>query len=98
MITLSPAWFVCVYLLLFLAVILALWVGFEWFWRRERRRDRHRVCQCSFCGARFDEEKVGRLWPGLQVAVERPGVGAVEPVPCPACGALQEWRPSVRKT
>jgi hypothetical protein len=97
-ITLSPTWFVCLYLLLFLAVILALWVSFEWFWRRERRRDRHRVCQCNFCGARFDEEKIAGLLSSSGAHGARPGAGRVEPVACPACGALQEWRPSVRRT
>lgn len=92
MIQLSPQWFVFLYLLLFLSCILALWVGFEAYWRWERKKDRERVRQCRNCGARFDVERLSSA-PASQLT---PATSS--PLPCPACGALQDWMPSVRRT
>lgn len=97
MIPISPQWFVFLYLLLFLSGIFILWIAFESYWQRVRRKDRRKTLRCDFCGAEFPRETIRRRFGWSESAASR-SPEKTEPVPCPACRSLQEWTPSVRKT
>ena len=55
MISITLSWFVCLYLALFLAGILILWIGYEMIRKRHSNAiDRDRVF-CRICGSRYTD-------------------------------------------
>ena len=61
MITITLSWFVCLYLALFLAGILILWIGYEMIRKRHANiiaRDR---VFCRICGSRYTDTSTADL-------------------------------------
>lgn len=55
MIPITFSWFMVLYLGLFLAGVLVLWLGYEWRCRREaREREQIRIF-CRICGSRYTD-------------------------------------------
>lgn len=70
MIPITFSWFMVLYLGLFLAGVILLWLGYEWTCRREaRKRERTRMF-CRICGSRYTDTS------GYEV-VECPACGSL---------------------
>jgi hypothetical protein len=55
MIPISFPGFVAIYLTLFLAGLLILWLGYEWSRRRQENRAARRRVFCRICGSRYTD-------------------------------------------
>ncbi len=61
MIPITLSWFVCVYLALFLAAVLILWIGYEILRKRHANTiSRNRVF-CRICGSRYTDGSTNDL-------------------------------------
>ena len=61
MIRINLAELVVVYLLVFLAAILVVWIAYEMVWRvRENRSRKHRV-RCAICAMEFEDRSIAAL-------------------------------------
>lgn len=70
MIPLPLGWFVFVYLALFLAGILFLWIGYELVRKHDARRAAARILLCRICGSRFPDPP-GTPYPGCPACGNR---------------------------
>jgi rRNA maturation endonuclease Nob1 len=55
MIPISFSWFMVLYLGLFLAGVLVLWLGYEWMRRREAKDREWSRIFCRICGSRYTD-------------------------------------------
>jgi len=55
MISISFPWFVAIYLALFLAGVLVLWLGYEWMRRRQANQAARTRVFCRICGSRYTD-------------------------------------------
>lgn len=53
MIPITLSWFVCLYLAVFLAGILILWIGYEIIRKRKANEMRRQRLFCRICGSRY---------------------------------------------
>lgn len=61
MIPVSFPWFVAVYLALFLAGVLALWLGYEMMRRNQAKRAARNRVFCRICGSRYTDTSAADL-------------------------------------
>lgn len=73
MIPITLPWFVCLYLALFLAGILILWIGYEMIRNRHANSIARDRVFCRICGSRFTDTSTTDLLncPGCGSAIER---------------------------
>jgi len=55
MISISFPWFVAIYLALFLAGVLLLWLCYEWIRLRQEQRTARNRFFCRICGSRYKD-------------------------------------------
>ena len=55
MISISFPWFVAIYLALFLAGVLILWLGYEWMRRRQADQVARTRVFCRICSSRYTD-------------------------------------------
>lgn len=56
MISISFPLFVAIYLAMFLAGVLILWLGYEWVRRRQAKRTARNHVFCRICGSRYTDK------------------------------------------
>jgi hypothetical protein len=61
MIPITLSWFVCVYLALFLAGVLILWIGYEIIRKRHANSIFRNRVFCRICGSRYIDGSSDRL-------------------------------------
>ena len=61
MISISFPWFVAIYLALFLAGVLILWLGYEWMRRRQADQVARTRVFCRICGSRYTDTSPAEL-------------------------------------
>jgi hypothetical protein len=61
MISISFPHFVAIYLTLFLAGVLILWLGYEWMRRRQANRAALARVFCRICGSRYTDKSSADL-------------------------------------
>jgi hypothetical protein len=61
MIPITLSWFVCVYLALFLAGVLILWIGYEIIRKRHANIISRSRVFCRICGSRYTDESIADL-------------------------------------
>lgn len=61
MIPITLSWFVCLYLAVFLAAILILWIGYEIIRKRKANKTTRNRVFCRICGSRYTETSTDEL-------------------------------------
>ncbi len=61
MIPITLSWFVCVYLALFLAAVLILWIGYEILRKRHANTISRNHVFCRICGSRYTDGSTNDL-------------------------------------
>ena len=61
MISITLSWFVCLYLALFLAGILILWIGYEMMRKRHANAIARDRVFCKICGSRYTDTSTADL-------------------------------------
>jgi hypothetical protein len=61
MIPITLSWFVCLYLALFLAGTLVLWIGYEMLRKRQAKSSARDRIFCKICGTRYTDTSATEL-------------------------------------